>query len=323
MFTGEQLKEMQTASLERKIQLTQSRIIEFVNRLGIDNVYISFSGGKDSTVLAHIAQQIFPDIKMMFVNTGLEFPEIVEFVKLKIEDGWDIDMVRPEMPFNRVIDKYGYPIISKEQAMYIEQWRNAKSEHTKDIRWNGGKNGGFKISEKWKPLAKENKFKITSQCCDVMKKKPAKTYLKNTGRHPIIGTMADESQLRMQQWLKHGCNSFDGKIVSKPMSIWLESDIWEYIERYKLEIAKPYSMGYDRTGCMFCGFGCHIEEQKTGTNRFVKLEQTHPKQHKYIMEKLGFAEVLDEYGVMKNLEDKIWKEGGSLNGEEQDYYEDF
>ena len=76
---------------------------------------VSFSGGKDSTVLLHIARSIYPDIPAVFSNTGLEYPEIQRFVK-----SFDnVDIVTPSMRFDDVIATYGYPLIGKEVAEAI------------------------------------------------------------------------------------------------------------------------------------------------------------------------------------------------------------
>lgn len=101
---------MQSMSLDDKVKMTKRRIAEWVDEFGVDGVYVSFSGGKDSTVLLTIARQMHPDIKAVFVNTGLEYPEIVRFVK-----SWDnVDILRPKKNFKKVISEYGYPFISKE-----------------------------------------------------------------------------------------------------------------------------------------------------------------------------------------------------------------
>ena len=100
----------QAAPLEIKVKMTQQRIREWVNHWGEDGVYISFSGGKDSTVLLHIAREMYPGLKAMFIDTGLEYPEIREFVRTFD----NVDIVRPKMNFRQVIEKYGYPFISKE-----------------------------------------------------------------------------------------------------------------------------------------------------------------------------------------------------------------
>jgi hypothetical protein len=101
---------MQSLPLNAKISMTQRRIREWVDEYGEDGVYISFSGGKDSTVLLNIARKLYPNIRAVFVDTGLEYPEIRAFVK-----GFDnVDWIRPKLTFREVIGKYGYPFISKE-----------------------------------------------------------------------------------------------------------------------------------------------------------------------------------------------------------------
>ena len=108
--TIQELEIRRALPLEQKIIMSKQRIREWVNYWGLDGVYISFSGGKDSTVLLHIARSIYPDIKAVFVDTGLEYPEIRDFVKTFD----NVDIIRPKMNFRQVIDKYGYPFISKE-----------------------------------------------------------------------------------------------------------------------------------------------------------------------------------------------------------------
>ena len=104
------LYQMQSLSLNAKVRMTQRRIREWVDEYGEDGVYISFSGGKDSTVLLNIARKLYPNIRAVFVDTGLEYPEIRAFVK-----GFDnVDWIRPKLTFREVIGKYGYPFISKE-----------------------------------------------------------------------------------------------------------------------------------------------------------------------------------------------------------------
>lgn len=112
MPSREDLKYFQAMPLDIKVAMTKTRIREWVREYGIDGVFISFSGGKDSTVLLHIARQMYPNIKAVFVDTGLEYPEIRRFVKTFD----NVEMLRPKMRFDEVIKKYGYPIISKEVA---------------------------------------------------------------------------------------------------------------------------------------------------------------------------------------------------------------
>ena len=105
-----ELHQLQGLPLNEKVKRTKARIKQGVEHSGIDHVYISFSGGKDSTVLLDIARQMYPDIKAVFLDTSLEFPELRQFVS-----SFDnVEYLKPPMNFRQVIEKYGYPVISKE-----------------------------------------------------------------------------------------------------------------------------------------------------------------------------------------------------------------
>lgn len=131
--TPEFLKELQSMPMEAKVFLTQARIIEFYGGhhpgMGYGNAYVSFSGGKDSTVLLDIARKIYPEIPAAFSNTGLEYPEIRQFAKAHD----NVEVVTPKMPFNEVISRYGYPLIGKEvaEAIYYAR-RIAGSERERE-----------------------------------------------------------------------------------------------------------------------------------------------------------------------------------------------
>lgn len=112
MPTFEELKLLQALPLDLKIRRTKQRIKEWVNYYGVDGVYVSFSGGKDSTVLLHIVRELYPEVEAVFVDTGLEYPEIRDFVKTFDNVTW----LRPKMNFKQVIEKYGYPMFGKETS---------------------------------------------------------------------------------------------------------------------------------------------------------------------------------------------------------------
>ena len=125
------LYQMQSLPLEQKVILTQNRLEQWVNHFGLDGTYISFSGGKDSAVLLDIARKMYPTMQAVFVDTGLEYPEIRNFVK-----GYDnVVWLKPKMNFRQVLDKYGYPVISKEVSECVygaRQYLNAVAERERE-----------------------------------------------------------------------------------------------------------------------------------------------------------------------------------------------
>ena len=286
------LAQMQSLPLETKVKMTERRIMEWYNHYNGD-VYVSFSGGKDSTVLLHIARSIIPDIPAVFSDTGLEYPEIREFVKTISNVTW----IRPKMNFREVISKYGYPVVSKEISHVIQYARVGKSPmYLKKL--NGeyldpSGNPSRYNCKKWKFLL-DAPFKIPDYCCNAMKKNPFHTYEKSTGFKPIIATMASESALRKSSWIKYGCNAFDmvKRPMSRPMSFWTENDVLAYLQQNQIPYCSVYgeivpdgngglkTTGCDRTGCMFCMYGCQLEKSP---NRFQRMKETHPKQYQYCM----------------------------------------
>lgn len=414
---------MQALPLNMKIKLTQSRIRQWVNEFGEDGVYVAFSGGKDSTVLLDIVRKMYPSIKAVYVDTGLEYPEIKQFVK-----GFnDVEIIRPDMVFKDVIIKHGYPMISKEVSECVQGARKyltsileekdnlqsraeqssintaifttslqdkentqkgiipselAEKKHLEStasgekhifnyecdrifgtygknqeelveiFKRDRGKKSTVRTARLLGMLSKDNEvktniqsndrsyfsqekykffldapFEISSKCCNVMKKKPAHTYSRKSGKKQITAQMASESRLRTQEWLRNGCNAFDSKNpISNPMSFWTEQDVLLYIKENNLPIASVYgniiednfgtgevqgqltmsdiqgweemglfdakrlplkTTGCTRTGCMFCGFGCHLEKSP---NRFERMAETHSKLFDYVMRGGAFDE---------------------------------
>lgn len=300
-YTKEEKAAFMKMSLDDKIKRTKQLIMEWYAQFD-GKVYVSFSGGKDSTVLLHIARNTLgcSDIVGVFDDTGLEYPEIRDFVKQQENIIW----IKPKKTFYQVVRDEGWPIISKEYSRYIYDLRNPNTcEKIRNIRLNGTEKGHFKLPLKWRPLINSD-FKISNRCCDIMKKGPLHKFDKETGMKPMIATMAEESSLRLVQYMKGDCNQYSVKNpVSKPMSFWSEQDVLQYIKRYNLQIASVYgdvveedgklcTTGVHRTGCMFCMYGVHLEKSP---NRFDQMKETHPQLYDYIMRKLNGEHVLNEY----------------------------
>lgn len=289
------LRMRQQLPLEIKEQMTGNRVRQWYNYFH-GNIYVSFSGGKDSTVLLNLVRKIYPHVPAVFVDTGLEYPEIREFVRTIDNVIW----LKPKMRFDQVIEKYGYPVISKKISMGLDRYNNTKSELQKTLRLYGGispkslKKQLPTISKKWHFLINAP-FKISEKCCYFIKKQPLKNYEKQTNRRPFIGTMASDSYVRQLQYIKNGCSVFTkGAEKSTPIAFWTNKDIWMYIKSHNLKYSKIYDMGEDRTGCMFCMFGIHLEGKN---NRFIKMKRSHPKQWDYCINNLRCDKVLDFIGI--------------------------
>lgn len=317
------LRQMQSLPLSAKIRMTEYRIRQWYEEFD-GQVYVSFSGGKDSTVLLDIARKLYPDIPAIWVNTGLEYPSVRQFALSKD----NVTEIRPTMNFRDVIIKYGYPIIGKEVSQVVQEARIGLKRGDGSYQFRidrilgkgnyapleDGTKSQFDVSA-YKFLL-DAPFNISDKCCKVMKKNPARSYERKTKRKIMLATMADESRLRRQRWIKYGCNAWDDKKQqsSNPMSFWTEQDVLTYIHTYNLTIADAYGQvvvkndgvdgqmnihdylgdyrgcqyettGCKRTGCIFCGFGITQDKQ-----RFVRLSEQEPKLCDYVMRGGKFSE---------------------------------
>lgn len=334
------LQYMQSLPLDEKINLTKRRIIDWYDHYR-GNVYVSFSGGKDSTVLLDLVRETLCDdsIPAVFANTGLEYAQIQRFVR----DTPNAEIVRPSMRFDEVISTYGYPIISKDVAgaiYYARRIRNSDSDDANtSTKLIGTRNNSSKQSfrrmvllgrfprsgmtgttgaggvfsqplsqfnqKKWLAASQELPFLIGNKCCDVMKKKPVRSYTRKNKSYPFVATLAEESRQRKLGWMINGCNSFDAKSpISTPMAFWTNHDVLLYIKQKGLPICEvygdivytdadgnTYDTAFDeampltctkcqRTGCVYCGFGAHAKND----DRFLQLAELSPRQYEYAMQ---------------------------------------
>jgi len=290
-----QLKQRQSLPLEAKIARSTRVIREWHDRWE-GQVYVAFSGGWDSTVLLHLVRSLYPHVPAVFADTGLEYPEIREFVKVTENVIW----VKPKMNFKQVLSRYGYPVVSKLTAKALRRLQNPSESVAASnvlaltgIKRDGAYSPWFKLAKKWHRLI-DAPFKISEMCCDIMKKKPMHAYEKETGRKPYIGMMASDSRGRYATYKKNGCNSFGAKPSSNPLGPWLKQDILDYTKSRNVPYCKIYDMGESTTGCIFCMFGVHMEKEP---NRFQRMKVSHPKLYRYCMENLGLREVLEYIGV--------------------------
>jgi 3'-phosphoadenosine 5'-phosphosulfate sulfotransferase (PAPS reductase)/FAD synthetase len=229
VHTMEDLKYYQSLPLNLKIAMSKRRIRDFIREYGESGVCVSVSG-KDSSALLHLIREDYPNVKGVFVDTGLEFPSVKE-CNAKKEN---VDIVRPEKDFRTVLIEYGYPIIGKEVASKIEEVRSKPNGYARKNFDPGGE------------LAKQNSpyyygkyrflidapFKISAKCCSKIKKAPLKKYEKKNDLKPFIGTLVEESRIRRTAWLRQGCTVFGKNAKSMPLSFWTENDVLQYIVPY-------------------------------------------------------------------------------------------
>ena len=194
---------------------------------------------------------------------GIEVETVIDYPKDK--DG-------KRITFRRVIEEYGYPVISKEvskRVYYAREYLKGKESSlwaykslTEEIFTEDGKRSPYD-KHKYEFMI-DAPFKISNKCCEVMKKRTAHSYNKSSDNKPILATMTEESQMRKIGWYRTGCNAFNGNdSKSQPMSFWTEQDVLKYIKTYDIPIAsvygeikqdengKYYTTGCNRTGWLY------------------------------------------------------------------------
>lgn len=243
LLDKQKMQQRMAMSFEDKLELTKRRIKDWYQHWD-GEVYIAFSGGRDSTVLMHIVRSIYPDVPAVFSDTGLEMPEIRDFVK-QIDN---VIRVRPKKSFNRVIEDDGFALVSKQTAKMIrvlkegDTGRNSNMYRLYDTGVNreGAFSPRWMIPKKWRKVVSSN-IKVSEACCDHLKKEPLDTYAKLSGRKPFTGMMIVEGGARKKLTQ---CNAYDSKSPkSSPMLFWNNDDISEYIRQFEVDICEVY---YDR-----------------------------------------------------------------------------
>lgn len=296
---------------ELKPSFSMYRVYEWY-RFWNGEIYISFSGGLDSTVLAYIVCQAYRKyslrgkIPLVFSDTGTEYPEIRKFVGEYVE--WlkwkfpELDIVletiKPKHSFKWVCENKGFPLISKDTAGKIRKLRHGNiGDKYRNYLLNGDERGKFgMLSKKWQYLADIQKTKedISDVCCEILKKEPFRRYVKETGRQPFIGITQDESFRRENQYNHTGCNVYDGSTIkSQPMGFWPKMEVIQFKVQEDIPMCSVYGKavknaqgiwsftGEQRTGCILCGFGCHLEAEP---NRIQRLSCSENKIHRCIYE---------------------------------------
>lgn len=219
------IKDRVAEPLESKIKKADELIREFVQRKSC----IAWSGGKSSTVVLHMCLKYQPEIQVIFNNTGVEYPEIIDYIN-QIRHAWNLNFVdiKPEMTFWQCVDKWGFP----------------------EIR-------GY------------NRKARSPKCCLHLKEYPAKKhYRKNDIEAVFTGLQAVESRNRQLLFSYRGDHYYSKKWKCwkvHPIGFWTDQNIFDYTSQENFEFSKIYKK-IERSGCMPCTGFKNWKEQLAKSN---------------------------------------------------------
>ena len=300
----EELKKYQNLPLEDKIKLSQEIIKEFYENIDSDKVYIASSFGKDSIVLVDLVRNLYPNIPIIYINTGVEHPSILNLSK----EYSNVFELKPKKPMEQIIEEYGYITpFGKDISNTLEMARKNLYEgkfntiRVKKLRGDVGGIGKYDYSKFAHHLLAP--FKISDRCCYWLKKQPLNSFTKKNGfKYQFNGMTAEESLIRQGSMIKNGFNlEFD----SRPLAHWKVHDILSYILKYDLHLAECYgdiiensdgeyvTSKFYRTGCTCCPVGCDLDNP----NQFQLLYKYDRETWDYVINQLGFKQVLDYFKV--------------------------
>lgn len=245
-----------------------------------NNAYISFSGGKDSTVLHHLIDMALPNNKIprVFINTGIEYVDVVKFVKELAKNDDRIIIISPNTPIKKVLETYGYPFKSKNHSHHLAIYQNGGM--TTSIKKYLGLEKGNSIYTCPKILeyqfTSDFKIKCSDKCCDKLKKEPARKWEKENNRSIVLTGMRKEEG--GQRKALKGCIITDKEgNVTKFHPLLVVNDEFEdwFIDRHQIKLCKLYYPPYNfyRTGCKGCPLALKLQEQLDTIEKFLPNEQ--------------------------------------------------
>ena len=260
-----------------------------IKEIGEDNCYISFSGGKDSTMLSYLIDEALPgnNIPRVYINTGIEYNAIVAFVHKMMETDKRIVEIKPTLPISKTLETYGYPFKSKEHSRFVF-YRSSTSKGVVSY-FNCNKKGPHCPKVLMYQYKEELPFPISNQCCNKLKKEPIHKWENENNRHiAILGLRKAEGGLRS---IGSGCVTFrEGKISRfKPLNpVSDEFEEW-YIRTRNIRLCELYYEPYNfiRTGCKGCPYAIDIADE------LDKLERLLPNERKQC--EVIWGKVYDEY----------------------------
>lgn len=258
------------------------KIQQIIGQCGEENFYISFSGGKDSTVLSALVDMAIPGNKIprVYANTGIELNMIRDFVIKLAENDNRIEIIKPSIPIKQMLEEEGYPFKSKQHSKWHERYKRIGrsdgvkqylGERTDKKPW-GSRNSCPKCLKY--QFADDFPLKLSDKCCVNLKEKPLTRFSKENGKpYGINGIMRDEGGRRS----RGVCLLFDGstlKLFQPLIAVTKEWEEW-FIETYNIEICDIYKPPYNfkRTGCKGCPFALHLQHELDALEKYFPAER--------------------------------------------------
>lgn len=227
------------------------------------NAYISFSGGKDSTVLHYLIDLALPNNKIprVFINTGIEYRYIVEFVKEMAQSDERIVIVNSGVNIKKMLETEGYPFKSKEHSLKVGEWQKG-SKAKSIIRYKENKK--FSCPKMLLYQFNEDfKIKLSNKCCYRLKKDVAHEYEKKSNRTiAITGMLAEEGGERKN--ISSCLTESKGNVVKFHPLIVCNSNFEDFVvKKYNIKLCKLYypPFNFKRTGCKGCPFSLDLQKQ--------------------------------------------------------------
>lgn len=287
---GEKTERGRKVTNEFILQDRIQKIQQIIKEYGENNFYVSFSGGLDSTTLHHLIDIAIPGNKIprVYANTGIELNMVRNFVKELQKSDDRIIIIKPSAQIKETLERVGYPFKSKEHSHYLDIYqRNGITKTTE--RYLNKEGSRFQCPKILKYQFTESfKLRVSSKCCDELKKKPLKQWQKESGKkYAIIGIMPAEGGARTTAH----CLAFkDNKLKAfQPLvPVTKEWEKW-FIEKYGIKICDIYKPPYsfERTGCKGCPYAIDIQRE------LDKLEKYFPNERKQC--EIIWKPVYDEY----------------------------